>query len=143
MVGGGRDLAERGRVAAPRQVTPGRFVFVTRRCALRQFFLRPDDATNQTVMDCLALAAQRTNMGVILPSVLSNHYTTMWDPEGRHPEFTEHFHKLTARAMNALRGRWENFWASEPPCGLNKAVLNIRRSFRLAVSLASCACFTP
>ncbi len=102
-------------MAAPRQVIPGRFLFVTRRCALRQFFLRPDDATNQTVLYCFALAAQRTNISIVLPSVLSNHHhTTLWDPDGRYPEFTEHFHKLTARAMNALRGRHENFWASEP-----------------------------
>lgn len=102
-------------MAAPRQVIPGRFLFVTRRCALRQFLLRPDDATNQTVLYCFALAAQRTNIGIVLPSVLSNHHhTTLWDPDGRYPEFTEHFHKLTARAMNALRGRHENFWASEP-----------------------------
>src|SRR5262249_2155784 len=25
----------------------------------------------------------------------------------------EHFHKLVARSQNALRGRWEDFWASE------------------------------
>ena len=88
---------------------------MTRRCALRQFLLRPDDATNQTVLYCFALAAQRTNIGIVLPSVMSNHHhTTLWDPDGRYPEFTEHFHKLTARAMNALRRRHENFWASEP-----------------------------
>lgn len=28
----------------------------------------------------------------------------------------EHFHKLFARCQNALRGRWENFWASEQVC---------------------------
>ena len=28
----------------------------------------------------------------------------------------EHFHKLLARSQNALRGRWENFWASEQTC---------------------------
>lgn len=49
-------------------------MFLTRRCALRQFLLRPDDATNQTVLYCLAVAAQRTNIGVILPSALSNHH---------------------------------------------------------------------
>ena len=109
-------------MAAPRPVTPGRFLFLTRRCALRQFLLRPDDATNQTVLYCLAVAAQRTNIGVILPSALSNHHhTTLWDPDGRDPEFTEYFHKLTARAMNAYRGRWENFWASEPPCVIELA----------------------
>jgi putative transposase len=31
-------------------------------------------------------------------------------------EFIEHFHKLLARSQNALRGRWENFWASEQTC---------------------------
>ncbi|MCE9580482.1 MAG: hypothetical protein K8W52_45605 [Deltaproteobacteria bacterium] len=36
--------------------------------------------------------------------------------DGRIVEFTERLHKLVAKAMNALRGRRENFWASEPPC---------------------------
>jgi putative transposase len=31
-------------------------------------------------------------------------------------EFIEHFPKLLARSQNALRGRWENFWASEQTC---------------------------
>jgi hypothetical protein len=35
---------------------------------------------------------------------------------GRYPEFIEHFHKLLARSQNALRGRCENFWASEQTC---------------------------
>jgi hypothetical protein len=30
--------------------------------------------------------------------------------------FTEHFHKLFAKCQNALRGRWENLWASEQVC---------------------------
>jgi len=29
------------------------------------------------------------------------------------PEFLENFHKLLAKHQNALRGRWENFWATE------------------------------
>jgi len=29
------------------------------------------------------------------------------------PEFLELFHKLVAKHQNALRGRWEKFWASE------------------------------
>jgi hypothetical protein len=32
---------------------------------------------------------------------------------GHYPEFIEHFHKLLARSQNVLRGRWENFCASE------------------------------
>ena len=35
------------------------------------------------------------------------------DRAGRLPEFLECFHKLLAKHQNALRGRWENFWASE------------------------------
>ncbi|MEQ1736726.1 MAG: hypothetical protein ABL886_10055 [Rhodoglobus sp.] len=38
------------------------------------------------------------------------------DRDGRINEFTAHFHKLVARAVNALRGRWENLWSTEPPC---------------------------
>jgi hypothetical protein len=40
----------------------------------------------------------------------------IYDRGGRYPEFVEHFHKLLARSQNALRGRWENFWASEQVC---------------------------
>jgi hypothetical protein len=38
------------------------------------------------------------------------------DRAGRYPEFIEHFHKLLARSQNALRGHWENLWASEQTC---------------------------
>src|SRR6185503_5019224 len=39
--------------------------------------------------------------------------TIVVDRHGRMPEFLERFHKLFAKHQNALRGRWENFWASE------------------------------
>jgi hypothetical protein len=35
---------------------------------------------------------------------------------GRDVEFREQFHKMFAKSQNALRGRWENLWASEEPC---------------------------
>ena len=38
------------------------------------------------------------------------------DRHGTIVEFMAHFHRLVARAVNAHRGRWENLWASEPPC---------------------------
>ena len=38
---------------------------------------------------------------------------TIVDKAGRLPEFLERFHKLLAKHQNALRGRWENFWATE------------------------------
>jgi putative transposase len=89
----------------------------SRLCAQRQFLLRPDAATNNAFKYCLIEAATRCQIDVLLPCALSNHYhAVVFDRWGRYPEFLEHFHKLFARSQNALRGRWENFWASEQVC---------------------------
>src|SRR5689334_8195209 len=101
----------------PREVVPGRFYLVTRRCTQRQFLLRPDDETNNGFIYCLGEAAQRCQIDVLLPVAMSNHYhVVVFDRHGRLPQFTEHFHKMLAKCQNALRGRWENFWASEQVC---------------------------
>jgi REP element-mobilizing transposase RayT len=90
---------------------------ITRRCTQRQFLLRPDDETNNAFLYCLAEAAQRCNVEVLLTCAMSNHHhTVIFDRDGTLPAFTEHFHKLLAKCQNALRGRWENFWASEQVC---------------------------
>ena len=90
---------------------------ITRRCQQRQFLLRPDAATNNAFTYCLIEAAQRCQIEVLLPCAMSNHYhAVIFDRYGRYPEFVEHFHKMFARSQNALRGRWENFWSSEPVC---------------------------
>ncbi len=48
---------------------------------------------------------------------MSNHlHDAIYDREGNAPAFYEHFHKLLAKCMNALRGRWENFFSSEQVC---------------------------
>lgn len=87
---------------------------VTRRCTQRQFLLRPDTETNNAFLYCLAFAADRTAMRVVAFLAHSNHHhTIVVDTSGRLPEFLETFHKLLAKHQNALRGRWENFWASE------------------------------
>jgi hypothetical protein len=79
--------------------------------------LRPDDATNNAFTYCLAEAAQRFEIDVLMTCAESNHHhTTVFDRHGRYPAFMEHFHKMLARSQNALRGRWENFWAAEEPC---------------------------
>ncbi len=97
-----------------RPVFPGRFLFITRRCTQRQFLLRPDDETNNAFMYCLAEAAQRFEMGLVLSQMMSNHHhTVLYDPHGREVEFRAHFHKLMAKSQNALRGRWENLWSTE------------------------------
>jgi hypothetical protein len=104
-------------MSQPRQVLPGQFYLITRRCAQRQFLLRPDDATNNAYVYCLAEAAQRFEIDVLTTTAESNHHhTPIFDRRGRYPAFIEHFHKMLARSQNALRGRWENFWAAEEPC---------------------------
>ena len=101
----------------PRQVIPGRFYMVTRRCTQRLFLLRPDAETNNAFLYCLAEAAHRCGIDVLLPCAMSNHYhTVIYDRHGTLPAFTEHFHKLFAKCQNALRRRWENLWSSEQVC---------------------------
>ena len=101
----------------PRQVLPGQFYLITRRCTQRQFLMRPDEATNNAFIYCLGEAANRFGIDVLLPVAESNHHhTVIFDRNGTEPAFIEHFHKLFARSQNALRGRWENFWSSEEVC---------------------------
>jgi putative transposase len=104
-------------MSLPRQVLPGRFLMINRRCVQRELLLRPDEETNQTFLYCLALAAARYEIELILPSAMSNHHHgVLYDRHGREVEFREYFHGLIARAMNSLRGRCENFWSSDAPC---------------------------
>jgi REP element-mobilizing transposase RayT len=87
---------------------------ITRRCTQRQFIMRPDRATNNAFIYCLAEAAARHRIHVLFTVAMSNHHHTgIYDPDGNYPAFIEHFHKLFAKCMNSLRGRWENFWSSE------------------------------
>jgi putative transposase len=104
-------------MSKPRQVLPGQFYLITRRCTQRQFLLRPDDATNNAFVYCIAEAAQRFDIDIVLTHAESNHHhTVIYDRHARCPAFVERFHKLLARSQNALRGRWENFWSAEEPC---------------------------
>ena len=87
---------------------------VTRRCSERRFFLRPDAATNNAFIYCLAVAAARTGVEILFVYAGSNHYHAgIHDPLGRYPEFLHYFHEFVAKSQNALRGRFENFWSSE------------------------------
>jgi len=66
-------LRMRGGMTAPRQVLTDASYLVTRRCAQRQFLLRPSKATSETFLFVLALAAQRFGVRVHAFCVLSNH----------------------------------------------------------------------
>lgn len=90
---------------------------VTRRCTQRTFLLRPDRATNNAFINCLAIASQRYEVNVLDFVQMSNHlHDAIYDRHANAPAFYEHFHKLLAKCMNALRGRWENFFSSEQVC---------------------------
>jgi putative transposase len=98
----------------PRAVVAGRCYMITRRCCQRRFLMRPDADTTNAFLYCLAIAAKRAQVDVIFFVAMSNHYHAgVIDTAGRLPEFLEYFHKLFAKHQNVLRGRWENFWASE------------------------------
>ncbi|NVB82266.1 MAG: hypothetical protein HOV81_28050 [Kofleriaceae bacterium] len=100
-----------------RQILMGQFYMVQRRCAQRQLLMRPDDETNNAFTYCLAVAANRFRIEVILPIAEPNHHHTIFfDRYGNFPLFLEYFHKLFARSQNRLRGRWENFWAAGECC---------------------------
>jgi putative transposase len=104
-------------MSRPRQVLPGSFYFLTRRCTQRQFLLRPDEVTNNAFIYCLVEAALRFEIDLLLPMAESNHHhTVIYDRHGRCPQFVEHFHKLAARCLNARWKRWENLWAAEEVC---------------------------
>lgn len=89
---------------------------ITRRCAQRQLLLRPDALTNQSFIYCLAVAAEKFGILVHAVMVMSNHYhLIITDVGGNYPAFLQYLNSLLARCLNAHRGRWENFWATEQP----------------------------
>jgi putative transposase len=76
--------------------------------------MRPDQATSDAFLYCLALAAERFDIGLVAFIANSNHWHgVVVDRKGCLPEFLHFFHLLFAKHQNCLRGRWENFWASE------------------------------
>lgn len=99
-------------MTAPRQVLPGTTYLITRRCAQRQFLLRPSKTTNAIFLYVLAVAARRFSMSIHAYCVLSNHFhLIVTDPGARLPAFEQYLDSLVARAINASLGRWEAFWA--------------------------------
>ncbi len=101
-------------MTAPRQIVAGVTYLVTRRCAQRQFLLRPSRTANQIFLYLLALAAARYGVRVHAFCVLSNHFhMIVTDPDARLPAFHQFLDALVARAVNASLGRWESFWAPD------------------------------
>jgi REP element-mobilizing transposase RayT len=96
----------------PRQVLPGTVYLVTRRCAQREFLLKPTDLTTAVFEYVLAVAAQRSGVCLHAACVLSSHYhLVLTDPQAALPRFCQLLDGLLARVLNASYGRWESFWA--------------------------------
>lgn len=100
----------------PRCIFPGKFWMLTRRCTQGQFLLRPDKETNNLFLYCLIEAAQRHDVGIVLPQLMSNHHHTLvYDPDGNVIPFMERFHGHVARCQNHHLGRWGSLWNSSAP----------------------------
>ena len=104
-------------MSLPRQILPDKCWFLSRSCVMQMFLLRPDDITNATYAYCLAEAAQRFKIPIVLPLAMTNHeHIVLDDPDCNQSAFMAHFHKMVAKAVNAHLGRRENLWSVEPPC---------------------------
>jgi REP element-mobilizing transposase RayT len=100
-------------MSLPRQIVPGRVYLLTRRCSERRFLMRPDAATSNAFVYCLAVSAQRFGVEVLAFGTMANHHHIVAvDRDGRLPDFLQYFHRLFAAHQNVLRGRWESFWAA-------------------------------
>jgi putative transposase len=99
-----------------RQVVAGRTYLISRRCTQRQLLLRPEDSIEQIYLYCLGEAVARYEITLHGFIAMSNHqHLVVRDNRGNFPDFLAHLHKMIAKAVNALRGRWENLWATEQP----------------------------
>jgi putative transposase len=99
-------------VTAPRRVVPGTTYLLTRRCTQRRFLLKPTALTNLILKFVLAVAAARYGVLIHAVCVMSDHlHLVITDPRGRLPEFGHLLHGVVAKAVGALHGHWENFWA--------------------------------
>jgi REP element-mobilizing transposase RayT len=99
-------------VTAPRRVVSGTTYLVSRRCTQREFLLKPSALTNLIFKFVLAVAALRYGILIHAVCVMSNHYhLVLTDPRANLPDFSRLLDGVVAKALNALYGRWENFWA--------------------------------
>jgi len=99
-------------MTAPRQILPGASYLITRRCAQRQFLLKPSPVVMAVFKYVLAVAAARYGILLHAVCVLSNHFhIVLTDPRSQLPLFEQFLDSLVARALNACYGRFEHFWA--------------------------------
>jgi len=99
-------------VSIPRQVLPGVTILLTRRCAQREFLLRPSPLINQILGFSLANAANRFHIDIHAFAFMSNHiHIIATDMDGRVPQFMHWFCEFSAKCINRLHNRKESVWA--------------------------------
>jgi REP element-mobilizing transposase RayT len=80
---------------------------------------------------------QKTGVVLHAACVMSNHlHLVVTDPRGLLPDFLREVHRLTAKAMNALQGKWESLWAAEP-CNAVRLVTDIDIEDKIAYVVAN------
>ena len=96
------ELAETGRMTAPRRILPGASYIVARRCAQRRFYLTPTPQLVQDIKYVLACAAATFDIELHAAVFMSNHYH-LWltDTEGMLPKFMHTFNRNLARVVKA------------------------------------------
>lgn len=100
-------------MARPRPILKARTYLVTRRCAQREFLLRPERAINEGFKFMLGEAARRHGVLIYAAVVMSNHYhLVVRDERGVLPAFVHQLNSTTGHAFNVKRARRENFWSS-------------------------------
>ena len=133
----GTRFAQGVSVSHPRRIISGETYLITRRCYQRTFRLRPSAETNAIFLYCLAFAAERTGVTLHAACVMSNHHhLVVTDVRGVLPDFLRELHRLTAKAMNAAQGQWENLWAAEP-CNVVRLVTDEDIEDRIAYVVAN------
>lgn len=100
-----------------RQRLPGERGMGTRRCDRREFLLRPDYIANHTIAYVLGYQQGKHKLKTMFFVAMSNHYHNgLEDGASRHdhsvtPHFMRDFNSLSARALNACRGRHGALWS--------------------------------
>lgn len=98
----------------PRQILPGRTLFVTGQALLREFRFCPEPEVVQTIRYCLGATMMKYRLDLHAYVWMSNHYhLVLTDVEGRLPDFMRDLNSLTSRALNAFRDRLGQNYARE------------------------------
>lgn len=100
-------------MSRPRPIIKSRSYLATRRCAQREFLLRPERDVDEGFKFILAEAARCYGIRIFAVVVMSNHYhLVLSDPRGVLPAFVHRLNSATGHAFNVKRRRRENFWSS-------------------------------